>query len=78
MKQVTLDQARQSLPDLVSAAVEGEEVILLADGDRPAVRLVPVGAFAGTPRARFGSARGLISMAEDFDAPLPDFEPYSE
>ena len=23
-----------------------------------------------------GSARGLVSMAEDFDAPLADFEPY--
>jgi hypothetical protein len=23
-----------------------------------------------------GSARGLVSMAEDFDAPLPDFESY--
>lgn len=31
-----------------------------------------------TPSARIdpGSARGLISMAEDFDAPLADFEPY--
>jgi len=23
-----------------------------------------------------GSARGLVSMAEDFDAPLADFEPH--
>lgn len=23
-----------------------------------------------------GSAKGLVSMAEDFDAPLADFEPY--
>ena len=23
-----------------------------------------------------GSARGLVSMAEDFDTPLADFEPY--
>jgi hypothetical protein len=23
-----------------------------------------------------GSAQGLVSMAEDFDAPLADFEPY--
>ena len=30
------------------------------------------------PPARIepGSARGLVSMAEDFDAPLADFEPY--
>ena len=32
----------------------------------------------GEPPARIepGSARGLVSMAEDFDAPLADFEPY--
>jgi len=30
------------------------------------------------PLARIepGSARGLVNMAEDFDAPLADFEPY--
>lgn len=78
MKRVTLDQARKSLPDLVDAAVSGEEVVLLADGDRPAVRLVPVDVAAGAPRPQFGSARGLISMSDDFDAPLPDFGPYSE
>ncbi|HXP60007.1 MAG TPA: DUF2281 domain-containing protein [Dongiaceae bacterium] len=31
-----------------------------------------------TPPTRLepGSARGLVTMAEDFDAPLPDFAPY--
>jgi hypothetical protein len=28
------------------------------------------------PRIEPGSARGLVSMAEDFDAPLADFEAY--
>lgn len=28
------------------------------------------------PRPQFGSARGLIRMAEDFDEPLADFEDY--
>lgn len=30
------------------------------------------------PPARIqpGSAQGLIKIAEDFDAPLPDFDPY--
>jgi hypothetical protein len=33
----------------------------------------------GAPAARIepGSARGLLSMAGDFDAPLEDFEPYT-
>jgi hypothetical protein len=28
------------------------------------------------PRIEPGSARGLVSMSDDFDAPLTDFEPY--
>ncbi|MEZ0368390.1 MAG: DUF2281 domain-containing protein [Candidatus Sericytochromatia bacterium] len=28
------------------------------------------------PRPRFGSARGLISMSDDFDEPLKDFAEY--
>jgi hypothetical protein len=28
------------------------------------------------PRVQPGSALGMVSMAEDFDAPLADFEPY--
>jgi Protein of unknown function (DUF2281) len=27
---------------------------------------------------QFGSAKGLITMAEDFDAPLEDFDEYAE
>lgn len=30
------------------------------------------------PRATFGSAKGLIHMAPDFDEPLEDFKPYME
>lgn len=29
-----------------------------------------------TPRPRFGSAQGLISMSDDFDEPIEDFEDY--
>jgi hypothetical protein len=29
-------------------------------------------------KARFGSGRGLLTMAEDFDAPLPDFQDYMQ
>ena len=31
-----------------------------------------------TPRPRFGSAQGLITMSDDFDEPLADFEEYME
>ena len=73
MTQVTMAEAQLRLPDLVLAAVQGEEVVI-AQNDQAAVRLVPVA--AGRPLPRFGSARGKIFMADDFDAPLDDFQEY--
>lgn len=75
MRRVTLDQAQAHLPDLIAAALNGEEVVITTD-DRPTVRLVPVE--QPKPRPRFGSAKGLIFMSEDFDDPLPDFDDYRE
>lgn len=71
--QVKLDEVKERLPDLIEAALRGEEVLILKD-DQEAVRLVPV----ESPRRRpqFGSARGLVTLANDFDAPLEDFDEY--
>lgn len=71
--QIKLDDVKERLPDLIDAALRGEEVLILKD-DQEAVRLVPVEA----PRRRpqFGSARGLVTMADDFDTPLEDFDEY--
>ena len=73
MTQVTVAEAQVRLPDLVLAAVQGDEVVI-AQNDQPVVRLVPVA--ASQPCPRFGSARGKIFMADDFDAPLEDFQEY--
>jgi len=73
MTQVSMAEAQLCLPDLVLAAVQGKEVVI-AQNDQAAVRLVPVA--AGRPCPRFGSARGKIFMADDFDAPLDDFQEY--
>jgi len=75
MKWLTVEQATGRLADVVDAAVAGEEIVLV-HGERAAVRLVPVRVANGTPR--FGSAKGLIQMADDFDAPLDDFREYAE
>ena len=72
MQTITIDEARARLSELFEAAAGGRDVVITR-GDGTAVRLVPVGPH-GTPR--FGSARGLFTMADDFDAPLEDFEPY--
>ena len=65
-----MHEAKTNLSRLVRAVEEGEEV-LIARANRPVVRLTLV-APAGAGRV-FGSAKGLIHMSEDFDAPLDDF-----
>lgn len=71
--QVKLDEAKARLPDLIEAAIRGENVFILKD-DHPVVQLVPLEPLKR--QAQFGSAQGLVVMAEDFDAPLEDFNEY--
>jgi len=73
MLEVTLDQAQVRLSDLIMAAIRGETVWITTDSQQ-AVRLVP--AQRAARRRRFGSAKGLITIAEDFNAPLSDFAEY--
>lgn len=73
MRQVTPDEAKSELPELIEAALRGEQVVI-AEDDEHAVRLVPVPVKHRTRRA--GTAKGLFTIRADFDAPLEDFEEY--
>jgi prevent-host-death family protein len=70
---VDVGHAQSRLPELIRRAARGEDVILTEDGE-PVARIIPITRASG-PR-EFGSAKGLIYMAEDFDAPLEDFGDY--
>lgn len=74
-KQVSVQDAKAQLSRLINEVVAGEEVIITRR-NQPMVKLVAV------PSARaersFGSAKGAISMADDFDAPLDDFALYRD
>jgi len=75
MQQVTLDEAKTRLADLIDAALEGETVSIAKD-EQHAVQLVPL---SGRPfRRQPGRFKGQIHMSEDFDAPLEDFKEYME
>jgi len=55
----------KTLPDSAQAALlQLVELLAKEPFNQPPARIEP------------GSAQGLVSMAEDFDAPLVDFEPY--
>ena len=73
MQDLTADEARTKLSDLIAAATQGDEIVIRENGN--AVKLVPIE--ETKKRRKAGSAKGLIVyMADDFDAPLEDFKDY--
>jgi antitoxin (DNA-binding transcriptional repressor) of toxin-antitoxin stability system len=73
MTQVELQQAKDQFLELIELAASGEEIIISKD-KQPFVKLSPVG--RRKKQRQFGSAKGMIIMADDFDEPLEDFEEY--
>jgi prevent-host-death family protein len=67
----TIHEAKTNLSQLIRKACEGEEVII-ARGDKPVVKLVPVGE-PTTDRVP-GGFEGQISWTEDAFDPLTDEE----
>jgi prevent-host-death family protein len=75
MIQVTVDDAKEQLSNLVDAAMRGEGVIIVTEGvaGKQLIRLT----LMGQQQARkAGSAKGRITIHDDFDDPLPDFDEY--
>jgi antitoxin (DNA-binding transcriptional repressor) of toxin-antitoxin stability system len=68
-KTISLDDAKDQLDALVRLATNGNEVTILDDGV-PVAQIVP-------PKSqkrpiKFGTLKGKVWIADDFDAPLPD------
>ena len=74
MYQVNIHEAKTNLSKLIKKVVNGEEVII-AKGNKPIVKMVYIE--ENRPKRKLGTAKGRIKIAEDFDAPLDDFEEYS-
>jgi antitoxin (DNA-binding transcriptional repressor) of toxin-antitoxin stability system len=74
MEKINVKEAQSRLSELIEQAARGEEVVILR-GDGASFKIVPI--VEVKPRPRFGSARGRIEMADDFDAPLEDFNAYA-
>ncbi|MCP4658957.1 MAG: DUF2281 domain-containing protein [bacterium] len=56
-------------------AASGEDVVITRE-DGAAFKIVPLHLRQSYPK--FGSARGLIEMRDDFDEPLADFKDYEK
>jgi len=74
MSPVSIEKAKTQLPELIEAAVSGEEVVIAKDDQL--VKLVPIS--LEKKRPQFGSASGSIQMSDDFDESLQDFAEYTE
>lgn len=71
--QVNYDDPKIHLDELISAALRGDKVIIVGKEGKQMVELVPVK--RGQHR-KFGSAKGKIKIAKDFNYPLADFNAY--
>jgi antitoxin (DNA-binding transcriptional repressor) of toxin-antitoxin stability system len=72
-KIVNMHDAKSSLSRLAKRAAAGEDIVIARNG-KPMALLTRVPARRrSTP---LGAFKGRIHMAEDFDAILPEFEPY--
>ena len=70
----TVHHAKTHLSKLIAAAERGEEVVI-ARGDKPAVRIVPFEPRLATPpNRRFGALKGQGKFDETFFDPLPEDE----
>jgi len=70
---VDFRQAEKQFLELIELAAGGEEIVIFKD-DLPIATLSPFS--KRKLRRQFGSAKGLIVMADDFDEPLEDFKEY--
>lgn len=66
---IDINTAQTQLPDLLEAVKKGENVIISEDG-KPVAQLVVIPPVAGI--RKFGTMKGKIWIADDFDASLPD------
>lgn len=75
MHQVNLKEAETQLAKLIEEAASGEEVVIIRN-DGASFKIVPLSTVGANPK--FGSAKGLVKLSDDFDEPLEDFEEYAQ
>jgi prevent-host-death family protein len=74
MYTVALKEAEGRLAALLDEVAKGQEVVITRE-DGATFKIVPAAPL--TPYPKFGSAKGLVHIAEDFDEPLEDFQAYA-
>ena len=70
---VDIEQAQNSLKELIARIALGEEV-LITERQQPVAQLVPVDQIK--PHPAFGSCKGMLTITSEDDEHLKDFEDY--
>ena len=73
-KEIGAFEAKTRLSELLERVDRGQVYVITKRG-RPVAELRPA---PGRTRLRFGSDEGRITISDDFDAPLPDLQEYTE
>lgn len=73
MMQLTVDEAKNQLSELLKAASKGEQVIIQnhEGQDFQLISLAPT-----VKHPQYGSAKGIVKMLDNFDDPIEEFENY--
>jgi prevent-host-death family protein len=72
---ITIDEAQTRLKELVGKLAPGEEIII-TDNQRPVAKLVGEPSPGSRLRPPPGLGKGMITIVEDDDEHLKDFEEY--
>jgi prevent-host-death family protein len=71
---IELVEAETQLAKLIQDVESGAEIVITCNG-KPVARLVP--AEEALPDRVPGSAKGVFTVPDDFDAPLEEFRAYT-
>jgi len=75
MQTIAIESAKFTLLELVEKLAGGEEIVLTKDA-KPVAKVSPTA--PERPAKGFGCAKGLITIAPDFDEPLECFKEYTQ
>jgi len=73
-QKIDIKKAAVCFSDLIQRSASGKEIIITQEG-QPIAKLVAIRE-PQTKKRQFGSAAGMIKIAEDFDQPVEDFKEY--
>ncbi|MEM7133493.1 MAG: DUF2281 domain-containing protein [Chloroflexota bacterium] len=73
MIQIDVFEAQSQFLEIIERILRGEEVII-AQNEEPVIKMIAIE--KPKKQRKFGSAKGMIILADDFDEPLEDFAKY--